>query len=29
MANDPSDNAERGTGWIDQPDDANVIAVLV
>ena len=29
MANDPSENAERGTGWIDQPDDANVIGVLV
>src|SRR5476651_42290 len=29
MTNDTSENAESGTGWIDQPDDANVIAALV
>lgn len=29
MTNDTSENAESGTGWIDQSDDANVIAALV
>src|SRR5258708_26607420 len=29
MTNDSPDKAERGTGWIDQPEDAEVIAVLV
>jgi len=29
MANDSPDMAERGTGWIDQPDNAQAIALLV
>lgn len=29
MANDSPDQAERGAGWIDQPEDAQVIALLV